>query len=66
MEKAFLDYVYFNPQIVNKDDFHEWRFNSEDFLAKADIVKLQQYTTAFKNKRLAVRIKKILVLIKKE
>jgi len=66
MEKALLDYVYFNPQIAKRGDFHEWRFNSEEFLSKADIPKLRQYTTAFKNKRLAVRIKKILVLMKKE
>jgi len=65
IEKAFLDYVYFNPRIANKDDFHEWRFNSEEFLAKADMIKLQQYTTAFKNKRMAVRIKKIMSLIRR-
>ncbi len=65
IEKAFLDYVYFNPRIAQKNDFYEWRFNSEDFLAKADMVKLQQYIKAFKNKRLAVRVKKILALINK-
>lgn len=65
IEKAFLDYVYFNPKIADESDFYEWRFNSEEFLAKADMGKLQQYATAFKNKRLSVRIKKILALIKK-
>jgi predicted transcriptional regulator of viral defense system len=65
IEKAFLDYVYFNPQIADEGDFYEWRFNSEEFLAKADMAKLQLYTKGFKNKRLAVRVKKILLLMKK-
>lgn len=66
IEKAFLDYVYFNPKIATRDDFHEWRFNQEAFWAKADMAKLQQYTWAFKNKRLTVRVNKILTLMKKE
>ena len=66
IEKVFLDYVYFNPKVADKLDFYEWRFNSEEFLAKADMGKLQQYAIAFKNKKFSVRIKKILEFIKKE
>ncbi len=66
IEKAFLDYVYFNPKIADEPAFHEWRFNSEEFLAKADMGKLRQYTTAFRNRRLSARIKNVLALIKKE
>jgi len=60
MEKAVLDYLYLNPTIVNEADFQEWRFNSAEFLAKADLVKLDDYAKAFKNKRLMSRLKKLL------
>jgi predicted transcriptional regulator of viral defense system len=66
IEKAFLDYVYFNPKIADGSDFYEWRFNSEEFLAMADIPKLQQYTSAFKNKRLTVRVNRVLAQMKKQ
>ena len=62
IEKAFLDYVYFNPKIADASGFYEWRFNSEEFLAKADLQKLKKYMIAFKNKRLTARIKKALAL----
>ena len=60
MEKAVLDYLYLNPKITEESDFHEWRFNSEEFLAKADIAKLNEYAKAFKNKQLMLRLKKFL------
>ena len=52
MEKALLDYLYLNPKIAGEADFHEWRFNSEEFLARADMLKLNAYAEAFHNKRL--------------
>ena len=64
MEKALLDYLYLNPNIINEADFHEWRFNSDDFLAKADIKKLREYAEAFKNKRFSARLEQLLTLIK--
>lgn len=63
IEKAFLDYLYFNPHLEDAADFHEWRFNSEDFLAKADTFKLKKYADAFHNKRFTSRLKKILEFI---
>jgi hypothetical protein len=63
MEKAVLDYLYLNPKIAEESDFHEWRFNSKEFLAKADAKKLNEYAEAFHNKRLNARLKKILKLM---
>ena len=58
MEKAVLDYIYLHPQIAQEGDFYEWRFNSEEFLAKVDFKELHDYAEAFHNKRLKVRLKK--------
>ncbi|HLD00075.1 MAG TPA: hypothetical protein VJC11_03885 [Patescibacteria group bacterium] len=65
IEKAVLDYLYLNPKIVDEADFYEWRFNSQEFLAKADMEKLRQYAAAFKNKRLVARVEKLLALMKR-
>ena len=64
MEKAVLDYLYINPNIINEADFYEWRFNGDEFLGKADIKKLRKYAEAFKNKRFLARLEKLLTLIK--
>ena len=64
MEKAVLDYLYLNPKIIEEADFHEWRFNSKEFLARADARKLNEYAEAFHNKRLTARLKKLLVFIR--
>ena len=63
MEKAVLDYLYLNPGIADEADFHEWRFNSRDFLAKADLTKLRRYATAFGSKLLSTRLEKMLALM---
>lgn len=63
MEKALLDYLYFHPNIAEEADFYEWRFNAQEFLKKADVEKLNAYAAAFKNKQLAIRLKKLLTLI---
>ncbi|MEY4723411.1 MAG: hypothetical protein RLZZ324_924 [Candidatus Parcubacteria bacterium] len=65
MEKAFLDYVYLHPRIANKADFHEWRFNGEAFLAKADVAKLRRYAAAFGSKVLVVRVERLLRMMKR-
>lgn len=65
VEKAVLDYIYLNPNIAEEADFYEWRFNSEEFLAKVDIKKLNEYALVFRNKSLIVRLKKILLFMKK-
>ncbi|MFH0928378.1 MAG: hypothetical protein V1821_02795 [bacterium] len=63
MEKALLDYLYFHPKISDEADFHEWRFNSQEFLAKANMEKLQNYAKAFQNKRFLARLEKLLIMI---
>lgn len=59
-EKVVLDYLYFNPHIAEKDAFHEWRFNTEDFLEKADLKKFKVYSEAFQNKRFIMRSQTLL------
>lgn len=65
IEKAVLDYIYVNPRIVQDADFHEWRFNGEEFLARADIQKFGKYAKAYNNKGLLARAERFLTLIKK-
>jgi len=65
IEKAVLDYLYLNPQIVQDSNFYEWRFNSQEFLFKADIEKLYKYGKEFKNKNLLKRLKRLLELMEK-
>ncbi len=63
IEKALLDYFYINPQLANEADFFELRFNVQEFLARANITKLNNYLKIFNNKRLSQRIKKFLNFI---
>ncbi|MBI2030038.1 hypothetical protein HYT05_00270 [Candidatus Kaiserbacteria bacterium] len=49
MEKAVLDYLYLNPHIAREADFHEWRFDSAGFLARADLKKLYTYADVFRH-----------------
>ncbi|MFH0820940.1 MAG: hypothetical protein V1908_04150 [Candidatus Peregrinibacteria bacterium] len=63
IEKAVLDYLYLHPTMARESDFYEWRFNSEEFLAKADMAKLNQYAAAFGNKRLMLCLKRLLTFI---
>jgi len=66
IEKVFLDYLYFHPKFDDELDCRGWRFNSEDFLAKVNLGKLQKYTAAFNSKRFSARVNKILGFMKKE
>ncbi len=65
MEKAVLDYLYLNSQMSSKAAFFEWRFNSKDFLAKADMTKFSKYLNIFKNKRMFGRAKIFVEFLKK-
>ncbi|TSC62670.1 MAG: hypothetical protein Greene041614_332 [Parcubacteria group bacterium Greene0416_14] len=65
IEKTVLDYLYMHPTIAQETDFYEWRFNSQEFLSKADIPKLQEYARAFNNKSLLERLEKLLELMRK-
>ena len=40
IEKAVLDYLYLNPKSTRKGDLQEWRFNAQEFLARADMDKV--------------------------
>jgi predicted transcriptional regulator of viral defense system len=65
IEKAVLDYLYLNPNIVKDADFHEWRFNSEEFLLRADIGKLRGYANASYRKSFCARLERLISLIEK-
>lgn len=60
MEKAVLDYLYLHPKITDDADFREWRFNAEEFAAKADVIKIRRYAAEFKNRQLTRRLEKLL------
>ena len=64
IEKAVLDYLYINPQLETEADFFELRFNGQEFLAKADMQKINQYLAVFKNKNLNKRVDNFLQFIK--
>jgi len=66
LEKAFLDYLYINPQLATETDFFELRFNGREFLAQADMQKLNNYIAVFKNKKLGERVKNFLTFIKNQ
>ena len=55
-EKTGLEYLYNHSDVANTAAFEGLRFNSETFLAKADMAKLSHYADAFKNKRLRKRL----------
>jgi predicted transcriptional regulator of viral defense system len=63
VEKAILDYFYLNAHLNTKDDFNGLRFNAEEFRELSDKNKLNNYLTAFGNKRLEARMKKFLKYI---
>ncbi len=65
IEKAVLDYLYLNPAIIKEGDFAEWRFDSREFLARADMNKFREYAARFENERFENRVKLFLNLIKK-
>ena len=56
IEKAILDYFYFNHQLKTAEEFTELRINKETFKEKIDLEKLKNYTKQFKNKALEERI----------
>lgn len=64
IEKAVLDYLYVHPNIAQNADFYEWRFNSAEFLARADLTKLHTYALAFQSKSLMTRLEKLLTLMR--
>lgn len=63
IEKAVLDYLYFNPKINDKESFEGLRFNAREFKEKANIQTFNVYLAAFENKALAERAKAFLTYI---
>lgn len=64
IEKAVLDYIYLNPTSTRKADLQEWRFNSEEFLAHADMDKFYRYVKVFDSPTLERRAKQFIKFIK--
>jgi predicted transcriptional regulator of viral defense system len=63
LEKAILDYLYFNPKINNTESFEGVRFNISEIKEKVDMEKFNKYLDCFHSKALVRRIKKFLVYI---
>lgn len=63
IEKAILDYFYFNTHLKCNDDFFELRFNADEFQKNINTDKLERYLARFNNKSLEQRIKNFLKFI---
>jgi len=63
IEKAILDYLYFNSKIADEESFKEMRFNAIEFNKKIDLEKFNRYLVAFDNKALTKRVKNFLKYI---
>lgn len=63
MEKAMLDYFYFNSKIKTEGEFEELRFNREVFKEKADMKKFNGYLRQFNNKSLEKRVNRFIKYI---
>jgi predicted transcriptional regulator of viral defense system len=60
IEKAVLDYLYFNSKISDTLSFQGMRFNVQELKEKLNIEKFNKYLEAFNNKSLALRAKRFL------
>ena len=63
VEKAILDYLYFNSEINNNESFEGVRFNIPETEEKINTEKFSRYLTAFNSKALEKRAKKFLTYI---
>jgi len=63
IEKAVLDYFYFNPKLESELDFQELRINREIFREEVDDKKLKKYLEAFQNRALEKRINRFMSYI---
>ena len=63
IEKAFLDYFYFNSKLKTEGEFEELRFNKEIFQEKISIEKIQDYLIQFDNKSLKKRVNRFIKYI---
>lgn len=63
VEKAVLDYLYFNSKVSDNESFEGMRFNTSELKEKLNIEKFNKYLDAFHNKSLVLRAKKFLAYI---
>jgi len=63
IEKAILDYLYFNSKINDAESFEGVRFNIIEAKEKINIEKFNKYLRAFNNKALEKRANKFLTYI---
>lgn len=63
IEKAMLDYLYFNTKIKDAKDFEGIRFNGDEFKNRVDAEKFNKYLEAFESRSLALRVKNFLIYI---
>lgn len=63
IEKAILDYLYFNSKINDNESFEGMRFNISELKEKINMEKFNKYLEAFHSKALEKRAKKFLQFI---
>lgn len=63
IEKAILDYFYFNPRLKTEGEFEELRINRDIFQKKVNLDKIRNYLSQFKNKALEKRMNKFIKFI---
>jgi len=63
IEKAVLDYLYFNSKISDNESFEGMRFDTSELKEKINTEKFNSYLESFHNKSLARRAKKFLTYI---
>jgi len=63
IEKAILDYFYFNSHLKTENDFYELRINEDVFKEKVDLEKMGNYLSLFNNKALEKRINNFVTFI---
>lgn len=56
IEKAVLDYMYFNPSIKTLSDFKGLRFNKESFREQVDMEKFKKYLNQCNSRSLEKRV----------
>lgn len=64
MEKAALDFLYFNPHLKSTADFSSLRINKEEFLKQLDEKKFYAYLELFSQASLAKRTNLFMEFIK--
>ncbi len=64
LEKAVLDFLYFDSGLETEDDYVQLRVSPEEFFRACNLDKLKIYLAKFENKSLEARVEKFLKWIK--